>query len=195
MPSPVRTLLAGVLGALAMFVWTAVAHMATPLGSTGFSQVPNEAVPAAALQASIGPKAGLYLFPWTDPKNRDAEKIYEEKAKTMPTGFLVYHPPGKGTMMTGGTLGSEFAKQLVCSLLAAFLLAQATMLSAYAARVAFVAAIGVAAALTTNGSYAIWYGFPTDFTLAAMFTDFVSYLVAGLVIAGLVKPPRSILSR
>jgi hypothetical protein len=188
---PLRILLAGFLGAVAMFVWTAVAHMATPLGSAGFSQIPGEATPAAALQTAIGDKPGLYLFPWTDPKNRDAAAAYAAKAKTMPTGFLVYRPAGDGIAMTGGTLGSEFLKQLLCCLAAATLLALAVQsLTAYAARAAFVAAIGVAAALTTNGSYAIWYGFPTRFTLAAMTTDFLSYVFAGLVMAALIRPPR-----
>ena len=38
-----RILLAGLAGAVAMFIWTSIAHMATPLGTIGFSQIPNEA--------------------------------------------------------------------------------------------------------------------------------------------------------
>lgn len=186
-----RIFLAGFLAAVAMFVWTAVAHMGLPLGAAGFSQIPNEAVPAAALNTAIGDKAGLYLFPWTDPKNHDAMADYAAKAKVMPSGFLVYHPPGKGTEMTGATLGGEFAKQLVCCMIAAVLLARAGGFRSFALRVGFVTAIGAIAALTDNVSNSLWYGFPTAYMTAQIIIDWVAYIVAGLVLAAIIKPPAA----
>src|SRR3954451_14499307 len=38
-----RVLIAGILGAIAMYVWSTVAHVALPLGQLGLSQMPNEA--------------------------------------------------------------------------------------------------------------------------------------------------------
>lgn len=183
-----RIPLAGLLAAIVMFVWTAIAHMMTPLGSAGISQIPDEAIPAAALTQTIGAKPGLYMFPWVDPKRRDADKLYAEKAKTMPSGFLVYHPAGQGAMMTGATLGAEFLKQLVCCLIAAFLLAQAGGLVGYVARVGFVFGVGVVAALNTNVSQAVWYGFPTTYIAAQMAIDLIAYLVAGVVLARMIRP-------
>src|SRR5437773_8539300 len=58
-----RTLLAGVLGGIAMFIWTSIAHMALPLGEAGIREIPNEQAVLAAMQANIGYKSGLYLFP------------------------------------------------------------------------------------------------------------------------------------
>ena len=38
-----RVLLAGILGGIAMFVWTAIAHMfIAPLGEAGVREIPNE---------------------------------------------------------------------------------------------------------------------------------------------------------
>ena len=37
-----KILLAGILGAIAMFIWTAIAHMALPLGEAGVTEIPNE---------------------------------------------------------------------------------------------------------------------------------------------------------
>ncbi len=37
-----KILLAGILGAVAMFIWTAIAHMALPLGEAGIGEIPNE---------------------------------------------------------------------------------------------------------------------------------------------------------
>src|SRR5215469_17816680 len=58
-----RILLAGVLGGIAMFVWTSIAHMALPLGEAGIAEIPNEPTVLTAMQGSMGEKAGLYIFP------------------------------------------------------------------------------------------------------------------------------------
>ena len=58
-----RILLAGVLGGIAMFVWTSIAHMALPLREAGINEIPNESVVLNAMQSSIGDKTGLYIFP------------------------------------------------------------------------------------------------------------------------------------
>ena len=71
--------------------------------------------------------------------------------------------------------------------IAAFLLSL-TMLSGYVSRVGFVGALGVLAALSTSPSLTIWYRFPANYTLATMFIDIVGYVVAGLVIAAILKP-------
>jgi len=36
-----RILLAGVIGAIAMFIWTSFAHMALPLGEAGINEIPK----------------------------------------------------------------------------------------------------------------------------------------------------------
>ena len=56
-----RIFLAGVLGAVAMFLWSFVAHMFLPLGEAGISEMPNEQAVASAMQNSLGDKAGMYV--------------------------------------------------------------------------------------------------------------------------------------
>ena len=58
-----RILLAGVLGGIAMLVWTSIAHMALPLGEAGINEIPNESAVLSAMQGNIGDKTGLYIFP------------------------------------------------------------------------------------------------------------------------------------
>ena len=48
-----RILLAGVIGAIAMFIWTSFAHMALPLGEAGIGEIPNESVVLSAMQSSM----------------------------------------------------------------------------------------------------------------------------------------------
>jgi len=72
------------------------------------------------------------------------------------------------------------------ALLLAWLLAQ-TRLATLASRMGFVIIAAVMAAITTNIPYWNWYGFPSNYTVAYMSIEFVGYLVAGVVIASVLK--------
>jgi hypothetical protein len=177
-----RVAIAGILGGIAMFIWSTIAHVALPLGQVGLSQMPNEAAVLAVAHASNGDKDGLYFFPWVDPK--DPQMMQKESAATKanPSGLLLYHAPGHGLVDMAGPLVSEFVKEVLEALIAAFLLSLA-FVGSYFGRVGFVTLIGVAATVTTNVSYWIWYGFPTAYTLAAMTIEIGDYIAAGLAIA------------
>ena len=177
-----RVLIAGLLGGIAMFIWSSVAHVVLPLGQVGFTKMPNEAAVLAAAQASNGSKDGLYFFPWVDPK--DPQMMQKEAAaiKAHPSGLLLYHPPGHGMTDMAAPLVAEFVKQLLQALIAAFLVSLAVV-GSYWGRVGFVALIGVIAGVTTNVSYWIWYGFPVDYSLAAVVIELLDYVAAGFAIA------------
>jgi hypothetical protein len=189
-----RVILAGVLGGIAMFVWSSVAHMATPLGGVQIKELPNEQAVLAALQQHIGNAWGLYKFPGfgLGPNATTSQKMAAmpqvvEKMKTGPSGLLMYHEPGHGISPTPDRLFLEFLTEFSEALIAAWLLAQ-TGLVAYASKVWFVVVAGLAAAITTNLPYYTWYGFPRRYTAAHVFVVVVGYLCAGLVIAWLIKP-------
>jgi len=179
-----RILLAALAGAVAMFLWTAVAHMATPLGRIGFSQMTNEpAVTQAMTSANVGTRTGLFIFPWTDPNDPKMMEKYAALAKTHPTGMLLYRPVGQDTDAGNMTpmLIKEFLKQFVQALIAAWIVSM--IAASFFARTGIVTAIGVSAAIATNVSYWNWYGFPFDYTVAQMIIEVVSALVAGLAIS------------
>lgn len=176
-----RILIAAIFGAIAMFAWSALAHIVLPISNVGISQIPNEAPVLAAMRDSMGAKDGLYFFPWVDRKDPQMAEKYVAKAKTDPSGILIYHPPG-APGLGASQLIIEFAKQFVQALIAAYLLSFAAI-GAYFVRVLFVSLIGVAAGITTNLSYWNWYGFPLDYTIAYSIIDIVGYIVAGFAIA------------
>ena len=187
-----RIVVAGVVGGVAMFVWASVAHMALPLGEAGIREVPNEQGLLAAMQTSIGPASGLYMFPGmglgpeaTRQQRQAAMQGYPEKLARNPSGLLVYSPPG-ASGMTPGRLGAEFLGEVIEAMLAAFLLTL-TRLKGYAAKVGFVTVAGLMATITTNLSYWNWYGFPATYTVAHMVTLLVGYLCAGLAMAAVVR--------
>jgi hypothetical protein len=183
-----KILLAGILGAIAMFIWTAIAHMALPLGEAGIAEIPNESAVLSAMQSNIGDQTGLYIFPGpgvgknaTRREKEEAMKHMGEKIATNPSGILMYHPPGR-PLAIGKLLGVEFATELLEAILVVFLLAQ-TRIARFAGRVGFVLVAGILAAIATNVSYWNWYGFPSVYTASYILIQIVGFFLVGIVAA------------
>jgi hypothetical protein len=184
-----RILIAGVLGGVAMFIWSSIAHMVLPLGEAGMKEIPDEATVTRELHRSLADKSGLYIFPGlgvgenaTREQKHAAMKKAMDKVATAPSGIVMYNSARPFSFARYLTI--EFITEVVEALLAVFLLAQTTT-ATFAGRVGFVTAAGVLAAIATNVSYWNWYGFPAVYTLSYMFIQIVGFVCAGLV-AGLV---------
>ena len=178
-----RILLAALAGAVAMFIWSAIAHMATPLAQMGFSQMTNEpAVLQAMTTENVSAKPGLFIFPWTDPKDPKMMEKYTELAKTHPTGMLLYRPVGQqlGADMAP-MLIKEFLKQFVQALIAAWI--ASLVVGGFDTRFAVVTGMFISSGIAVNFSYWNWYHFPTSFTLAAIIMEIGSGIFAGAAIA------------
>jgi len=169
-----RVLFAGLLGGIAMFVWSSIAHLATPLATTGISVLPDEQVTINALAASMGERDGLFLFPSMGTATATG-------AKAGPRGLLVYQANGAYSFNPRNLI-TEFVTEIVESLIAALLLAMAGIAN-YGMRVGFVTLVGLTAAITTNLPYWNWYGFPTLYTASYASIEIIAYAVAGLVLA------------
>lgn len=183
-----RVLLAGILGGIAMFIWSSLAHTVLPLAEIGVQEMPGEPAVLSAMQSNLGANPGLYFFPGTGlppgasrEQKSQAMRQYGEKLKDHPSGILVYHPPG-APPMSAAQLITELLKEILQSLIVVFLLAQ-TRLTTFGGRVGFVTLAGIMAAMTTNLSYWNWYGFPGNYTASYMFIEIMDYVVAGCVAA------------
>lgn len=174
-----RVLLAGVLGAVAMYVWTFIAHMALPLGEAGVKQIDKEQALLSTMQSTFSER-GLYMFPNMPPGGDQAE--YGKKIASGPSGMLVYFPTRDFSF--GKALGLEFVTELIPVLVAVYLLSL-TGIGTFGGRLGFFALVGLIAAIATNVSYWNWYGFPTNYTLSYMLTGWVGYICAGLVAAAM----------
>jgi hypothetical protein len=186
-----KKLLAGVLGGVAFFLWSFLAHDVLPLGKAGIKEVPHEEPVLASMKASM-PEPGLYFLPGlgipenaTRAQQSAAMEARMHKVETGPSGLLVYHPSLNFSF--GKALAVEFGTNILQLLLAIFLLSQ-TRLTGFGARWRFVSIAGILAAISTNISYWNWYGFPGNYTLAYAFTVAMGFVVAGLVVAAMVKP-------
>jgi hypothetical protein len=178
-----RVLIAGILGGIAMYVWASVAHL-SPLGAVGSHTLPNERLVVAALQLSLGDKGGVYIYP--GPSAGGA--AMGAAPKTTPEGMLAYTSGGAGAL-TPRQLGTEFALEMIEALLMAAIAALAAV--GFGRRVAIATLVGLIAGMATNFSYWNWYGFGLDYTLANAFMELMKFVVAGLVIAAMLRPKKT----
>jgi hypothetical protein len=189
-----RAFLAAILGGIAMFIWSFIAHDLLPLGETGIREFTDEAAILDALKTNLGDARGLYHFPGhkagpnaTRQEKSDAMKRAMEKAASGPSGMLLYHPTREFSF--GKLLGIEFATELLEAILVVFLLTQ-TKIESFGGRVGFVLATGILAAITTNIPYWNWYGFPSNYTAVYISIEIIGFLCVGLI-AGLLLRNRS----
>ena len=187
-----RILLAGVLGGIAMFVWTSIAHMALPLGEAGINEIPNESAVLGAMQGNIGDKTGLYIFPGlgvgknaTREEKSEAMKQMQQRIAANPSSILMYYPPGR-PFAFGKSLVVEFSTEVLQAILVIWLLAQ-TRIGSLGGRVGFVLIAGILAAITTNVSYWNWYGFPGVYTASYILIEIVGFFLVGIVAALLLR--------
>jgi hypothetical protein len=185
-----RTLLAGLVAGVVVFLWGAVAHMLLPLGMIGM-KVPADAAQQTALttvQQQFG-DAGVYMLPMPQEsqwKDSAAMTAFGERAAQMPYAFVVFQPQGRNGMNMGPMLGMQAATVIGGGVLAAFI--AAGVAGSRATRILVVTAMGVFAWLVALVPYWNWYRFPGDFTLAALAEHGIGWLLGGIAIALVLRP-------
>jgi hypothetical protein len=179
-----RLAIAALLGAIVMFLWGFVAHMVLPLGDLGMRPPTNEDVLIAAAHDGLKGNHGVTMVPWLGPDGmNDPQKVaaWEAKSAASPQAFIVYRSHGKGKVDMGGHLAKEFATNLACASIVAFVLALGAF--GFGRRVFVAGLMGVFAWGAMSVPYWNWYGFPMDFTLANLAMQAVGWTLAGVAIA------------
>ena len=185
-----RILLAGVLGGIVIFVWGAVSHMVLGTDEWWLRQIPNEEALMGVMKASLT-EPGMYFFPGMDMSHKPSEAeeaAWTERYKVGPTGLLVYHPQGSEPM-TPVMLGIELASNIAGALIGAFILAQ--IAGGFGSRLLVSTMLGFVSWVNISVSYWNWYGFSLTFTAAEALDQTAGWLLAGLVMALIVKPSRT----
>jgi hypothetical protein len=179
-----RLLVAALLGGVVMFFWGFVSHMVLPIGEMGVHTAANEEAFLAAAKEHLGSGEGVYLVPGITgaDMNDDAKaKAYSARATANPNAFVVYQPVGSDGMQMGDNLGKEFATNVACAAIVAFVLALGAF--GFARRVRIAALLGLFAWLAINVPYWNWYRFPLEFTLGSAIQQVVGWTLAGAAIA------------
>jgi hypothetical protein len=179
-----KVILAGIAAGVALFVWGAVEHMATPLGTMGILTHPHESMLLPAIQQTTT-QPGLYVYPGVDMSKKmtkEEEAEWVERYRTGPHGILILGPNGSDPL-SPRRLGTELLTNILTAIVAAFLLAR------LAGGLGGFVSGGILAFLVGWMSISVpswnWYDFPTPFVLAELIDQVVSGALVGLV-AGLV---------
>jgi hypothetical protein len=183
----VKILVGGLVAGVVLFFWGFVAHMLLPLGEIGLQSIPNEEDLTAAIKKDVR-ETGLYFVPGRDmskSQSQEEMEVHTAKIAKGPYGFMVIYPNGRDVSMSK-RLPIELGTNVVCTLLAAILVSQ--LRPGFIVRVACVTLVGILASVMTLVPYWNWYGFPTDFTLAQIVEHTAGWLLAGLVLASIVRP-------
>jgi hypothetical protein len=181
-----RVILAGVLAAVAMFAWSAVAHMLLGVGESGIKVSDNDAVVLAAMKSNL-PEGGLYFMPGMDMSGKATEaeqNVWMERYKAGPTAFLVYSPTGTD-VMSPAQLGSEFGSNVFACLIGAIIISLAAV--GFWRGLLISIMIGIAGWASIVISYVIWYRFPHAFAHSELLDQIGGWFCAGLVLAALLK--------
>jgi hypothetical protein len=179
--------IAAIAGGLAVFVWSAIAHMATPLGTAGMSVLPpaEEARVIEALKAGV-PDSGLYFFPGVDMSatlTPEQQAAWQKKIEAGPFGLLVFNAMG-GSPMSPAQLLTELASTILAAGVAAFLVS--FMAGSMLMRATAVALLALFSSLSIGASYWNWYGFPIAFVGAELGTELIGWFLGGIAIARIV---------
>jgi hypothetical protein len=195
----IRIIIGGMLAGIATFIWGAISHMVLGLGEVGIKQISNETLVLAALQTNIK-EPGFYFFPGmedqpnaTKEQKAAAEKAWNQKYLAGPRGVLVYHPDG-AQAMSPKQMGLQFLMEVLVGLVAAIVLAQAVGLKSYAGRVGLVTLLGLLPFFMVGFPHWNWYGFPGNFVLAEAADNLIASLIAGLVLAAIIRPPKVVVT-
>jgi hypothetical protein len=179
-----RILLAGIVAGVALFIWGAVEHMATPIGTMGIRMHPHEAMLLPAIEQTAT-QPGLYMFPGVDPSKKmtkEEERAWIEKFRAGPHGTLVVGPNGADPL-SPRRLTIELLTNIAAALLTAFLLARmAGGLGAFVSGGILAFVIGWMSISVPSWN---WYDFPAPFILGELIDQVISGALVGLV-AGLV---------
>ncbi|MCA9255025.1 MAG: hypothetical protein KDA33_05280 [Phycisphaerales bacterium] len=194
-----RYAIAGTLAGLVMFAWSAVSWMALPLHEAAFSNFPDAHADAGLPDNgdSIAPlqltKSGVYHYPGF-PQGADATpeamRALEDRMRTRPVvSLMVYHAEGRDPFPPLNFILGALSC-IIASCIATYLTRLAApRLPSFSGRVLFVTSLGVFVFFAFYAQSWLWWGYPLTFGIAATIDIIVAPLLAGLVIAAIVKHP------
>lgn len=188
----IRVLIAGILGGLIVFAWSAASHMLLPIGEAGFhvDAPPDEQRLLDALGRTLD-EGGMYLLPGMNPDltGRTRQQEVAEKWKAGPAAFLVYHPAGRDTMDPMNMVSEAVTNIIGAIILACVLIC---ISKPYLCRVILAGMLGVFAWIAVDASHWIWFGFDSAYTIAQGIDHLAGWSLAGLVVAAIARCPCAV---
>ena len=184
-----RVIFAGLVGGAVYFVWQMSTWMFLPIHAPTVNALPDDSA-ARELFMRQNLETGVYVVPYgTDEDMADLESEFTKNHQNGPIFTLFYTKNGSDPMPIS-MLIIGFVNDFLAAFIVAWLLSCACgCCSTYGKRVGFVTAFGVFLALTAHVSYFNWMRFPVDWTLMFIVDAVGGWLLAGLLIAAIIRKP------
>ena len=187
-----KIILGALLAAVAVFAWEALSWTVLGWHENGFRSFRDEEAVAEVIKANVTSGHGIYLLPAMEeaPKVATVEEkkaFLEKQTKAKEDGPYVYAiiRPGSEEISMGTNMILSFARSFVCALLVAALLSQVALF--YPARIAFVAAAGLFAGLTSDLPMWIWFENPARDTVVNIADHVIAWIIGGAVLGIFVR--------
>jgi len=179
----VRTLIAGALGGLVVFIWLSISWMALPFHGESLNGIQHNAQLDAML-IQLGAKDGLNYYPSYEGMELQE---YSALAKSVPNiGIMSYHRDGfdmdNPMAYIRGLLGCIIAGILVATLLGVLPAG-----SSMAGRILFCTLFGAAAFFCTQWVSGGFFHFPMRHTMLELMDGVISWTLAGVVMAFILR--------
>lgn len=177
-----KLIVGSLLAAVALFIWGAI-YWTNPLTYSFLERAPDETAAAKAL-LEIFPNSGTYLLP--HPGN--SPEMVNKLSLSGPIATVYIERQGRPAMEPS-VFVFGFLHGFVTVLLIGILLKLACpALVTYGSRLRFVFLAGLTMAIFAHGGEVIWWHHPWNWPLVTGVYDVSGWLVAGLILAGFVKP-------
>jgi hypothetical protein len=187
----VRLLVAVLLAAVVQFAWGFAFWTKLPLAKEAVQKLPDGDRLAGVLEESI-PQTGVYFHPAGDcpmcSDDKEAVEKFLAASRRGPLLQVIYRKEGMEPM-SAATMALGFVHLAAGSLLAGMLLLLALpALGSYLSRVLFVFGLGAFAVVAIQFANPVWFHHPWKFTLVQSLYDAVGWLLAGVVMAAVIRP-------
>lgn len=188
-----RWLLGGVLSAVVLMGWGFLYWVVLSAPGEAPARLPQEQQVVAVLRGSV--PSGVYYFPGLqEGGDMSGFQDFRQRHALGPTGMLMISQQGSDPMAPR-VFATGFAHFLVSALLAGALLwAMLPLMERYWRRVGFVLTLGLFAAVAVKLAEPIWWHLPWGFHLRTAVFTVVGWLLAGMVLAALLRPHRGLQS-
>lgn len=181
--------IAAALSAIVLMAWGFVFWTLLPFPMDYIHTLPNEDAIGAVFQDNqVAP--GVYTYPGPDGMNADDEATVEAWKSKHLAGPILHVFVSNGLEPMAPTMYMKgMLHFFVSSLIAGTLLAIAgNSLTGYGARVAFVAGLGLFAAVFVGMGDVVWFYHPLGYQLMLACFLISSWILAGLVLAAFIRP-------
>lgn len=127
---------------------------------------------------------GVYFIPGDD--SDQAAKV--AAFKSGPVAFISVRPGARESWTMTTSLIRGLTANIAAALVLAMMLSSASHRLNYLGRVMFVVLGGIFVCIAGIYPNSIWWEFPNDFILITMLDSVVGWLIAGIIMAALIKP-------